>query len=101
MMAGQRDDFSDGGGNPRTGTCDRCGAGAVLGAHFGDGRREHLCEEHGYAGTWVTSEDRQSRLTQYRVRGMPGDALIAGAMFMMKRTRNWSTTAADPSLGSG
>ena len=69
--------------------CARCGFHFVLTAHTADGRWERLCQEHGYAGSWVTSSDRAERLARYRARGMPAGALAAGAMFMIKRHRDW------------
>ena len=66
--------------------CARCGAGAVLDRVESDGTRELLCAEHGYAGSWVTSDDRERRLREYRARGMRPDAILAGAMSMIKRS---------------
>jgi hypothetical protein len=68
--------------------CARCDDTAVLLAFDDDDTWEYLCREHGYAGTWMARDEFHARIGRYRATGLKPDAIIAFAMWGMKRIRD-------------
>jgi hypothetical protein len=49
---------------------------------------ELLCREHAYEGTWMTRAEFDARLARYKATGMRPDAIVAFAMWAIKRLRD-------------